>query len=145
MSTAQNPSGSTPATIAGRYAAPLLHPELEGCRIRVLSLHSGHGVHGAIWCGGRSGQLCTRYVRADLPLLNLSSKAGLDSVLGIGIALIVIALLLMCLMAALLLRMRRKQRRRRKCGRLERTPPHSPHSPVENLNTAAVVKLPGLF
>lgn len=61
----------------------------------------------------RSGQLCTRYVRADLPLLNLSSKAGLDSVLGIGIALISIALLLMCLMAGLLMRMRRKQRRKR--------------------------------
>jgi Flp pilus assembly protein TadB len=61
----------------------------------------------------RSGQLCTRYVRADLPLLNLSSKAGLDSVLGIGIALISIALLLMCLMAGLLMRMRRRQRRKR--------------------------------
>jgi len=60
-------------------------------------------------------------VRADLPLLNLTSKAGLDSVLGIGIALIAIALLLMCLMAALLLRMRRKQRRRRKCAVLELT------------------------
>ena len=65
----------------------------------------------------RSGQLCTRYVRADLPLLNLSSKAGLDSVLGVGIALISIALLLMCLMAILLMRMRRKQRRK-KCAPL---------------------------
>ncbi|KAK9917449.1 hypothetical protein WJX75_004476 [Coccomyxa subellipsoidea] len=62
----------------------------------------------------RSGQLCTRYEGADLPLLNLSSKAGLDSVLGIGIALISIALLLMCLMAGLLMRMRRRQRRKRR-------------------------------
>ena len=61
----------------------------------------------------RSGQLCTRYVRADLPLLNLSSKAGLDSVLGIGIALIAVALIMMCIMAGILMRSRRKQRRKR--------------------------------
>ncbi len=61
----------------------------------------------------RSGQLCTRYVRADLPLLNLSSKAGLDSVLGIGIALIAVALIMMCIMAGILMRTRRKQRRKR--------------------------------
>ena len=67
----------------------------------------------------RSGDLCTRYVRADLPLLNLSSKAGLDSVLGIGIALIALALLLMCTMAVVLLRMRKKTGRKRNkkgCG-----------------------------
>ena len=47
-------------------------------------------------------------MRANLPLLDLASKAGLDSVLGIGIALIALALLLMCIMAIILLRMRRK-------------------------------------
>ena len=47
-------------------------------------------------------------MRANLPLLDLSSKAGLDSVLGIGIALIVLALLLMCIMAIILIRMQRK-------------------------------------
>lgn len=52
-------------------------------------------------------------MKADLPLLDLSSKAGLDSVLGIGIALIVLALLLMCIMATILIRMSRKQRRKR--------------------------------
>ncbi|BDA48393.1 probable disintegrin and metalloproteinase with thrombospondin mo at N-terminal half [Coccomyxa sp. Obi] len=62
----------------------------------------------------RSGQLCTRYVRADLPLLNLSSKAGLDSVLGVGIALIALALIMMCIMAGILMRTRRKQRRKKK-------------------------------
>ncbi|CAL8463720.1 g3254 [Coccomyxa elongata] len=62
----------------------------------------------------RSGQLCTRYVRADLPLLNLSSKAGLDSVLGIGIALIALALIMMCIMAGILMRTRRKQRRKKR-------------------------------
>ena len=35
----------------------------------------------------RSGKLCARYVRADLPLLDLQSRAGLNSVLGLGIAL----------------------------------------------------------
>ena len=52
-------------------------------------------------------------MRANLPLLDLSSKAGLDSVLGIGIALIVLALLLMCIMAIILIRMRRKAGRKR--------------------------------
>ncbi len=61
----------------------------------------------------RSGDLCTRYVKADLPLLDLSSKAGLDSVLGIGIALIALALLLMCIMAIILIRMRKKTGKRR--------------------------------
>ena len=64
-------------------------------------------------CLSRSGSVCTRYVRANLPLLDLSSKAGLDSVLGIGIALIVLALLLMCIMAIILIRMRRKATRKR--------------------------------
>ncbi|CAL5224259.1 g6916 [Coccomyxa viridis] len=61
----------------------------------------------------RSGDLCTRYVKADLPLLDLSSKAGLDSVLGIGIALIALALLLMCIMAIILIRMRKKTNKKR--------------------------------
>ena len=64
-------------------------------------------------CLCRSGSVCTRYVRANLPLLDLSSKAGLDSVLGIGIALIVLALLLMCIMAIILIRMRRKAKGKR--------------------------------
>ena len=53
-----------------------------------------------------------RYVRADLPLLDLSSKAGLDSVLAIGIALISIALVMMAFMLCLLLRMRGMHDRR---------------------------------
>ena len=57
--------------------------------------------------------MCTRYVKADLPLLDLSSKAGLDSVLGIGIALIALALILMCVMALVLIRMRRKASKKR--------------------------------
>ena len=61
----------------------------------------------------RSGQLCTRYVKADLPLLDLFSKAGLDSVLGIGIALIILALIMMCLTLGLLWRMQRGRRRPR--------------------------------
>ena len=60
----------------------------------------------------RSGELCTRYVKADLPLLDLQSKAGLDNVLGIGIALIVPALIMMCIMAIVLIRMRKKARKK---------------------------------
>ena len=52
-------------------------------------------------------------MKADLPLLDLSSKAGLDSVLGIGIALIALALLLMCIMAIILIRMRKRTGKRR--------------------------------
>jgi hypothetical protein len=51
-------------------------------------------------------------VRADLPLLDLSSKAGLDSVLATGIALIIIALIMMAFMLCLLLRMRGMHARR---------------------------------
>jgi len=54
-----------------------------------------------------------RYVKAELPLLDLSSKAGLDNVLAIGIALIVLALLMMCIMAIVLIRMRKKTRKKR--------------------------------
>lgn len=52
-------------------------------------------------------------MKADLPLLDLSSKAGLDNVLAIGIALIVLALLLMCIMVVVLLRMRKGTRRQK--------------------------------
>ena len=52
-------------------------------------------------------------MKADLPLLDLSSKAGLDNVLAIGIALCVLALLLMCIMAVVLLRMRKGTRRQK--------------------------------
>lgn len=52
-----------------------------------------------------------RYVKADLPLLDLSSRAGLDSVLGTGIALIIIALIMMAFTLCLLLRLRGAQRR----------------------------------
>ena len=73
----------------------------------------------------RSGDLCTRYVKADLPLLDLSSKAGLDSVLGIGIALIVLALLLMCIMAIILIRMRKKTGKRQGKERVRAQSPPS--------------------
>ncbi len=58
-------------------------------------------------------------MKADLPLLDLSSKAGLDNVVAIGIGLIVLALLLMCIMVFVLLRMRkgtRRQKGRKGCG-----------------------------
>jgi uncharacterized membrane protein len=53
-------------------------------------------------------------VKADLPLLDLSSKAGLDSVLGIGIGLIVLALIMMCATVGLLwFGMRRGRQKKR--------------------------------
>ena len=52
-------------------------------------------------------------MKADLPLLDLSSKAGLDSVLGIGIGLIILALIMMSLTLCLLWRMQRGRRRNR--------------------------------
>lgn len=84
----------------------------------------------------RSGDLCTRYVRADLPLLDLSSKAGLDSVLGIGIALIALALLLMCIMAVVLLRMRKKTSRKRGKKGCGLAPDHCPRENALDHGTA---------
>lgn len=61
----------------------------------------------------RSGKLCARYVRADLPLLDLQSRAGLNSVLGLGIALAVIGAAALVAVAVIAMRMRRRSRYKR--------------------------------
>ena len=61
----------------------------------------------------RSGKLCARYVRADLPLLNLQSRAGLNSVLGLGIALAVIGAVALVAVAVIAMRVRRRSRYKR--------------------------------
>ncbi|KAK9836307.1 hypothetical protein WJX81_004003 [Elliptochloris bilobata] len=61
----------------------------------------------------RSGKLCARYVRADLPLLDLQSKAGLNSVMGLGVALAVIGAAALVGVAFVAMRMRRRSRYKR--------------------------------
>lgn len=64
-------------------------------------------------CRHRSGKLCARYVRADLPLLDLASRAGLNSVLGIAIALAVLGAAALVAVAFIALRARRRSRYKR--------------------------------
>ena len=52
-------------------------------------------------------------MRADLPLLNLQSRAGLNSVLGLGIALAVIGAVALVAVAVIAMRMRRRSRYKR--------------------------------
>jgi hypothetical protein len=62
---------------------------------------------------GRSGALCARYVRADLPLLDQASRAGLNSVLGVGVALAVIGAAALVGAALVAMRVRKRARYKR--------------------------------
>lgn len=57
--------------------------------------------------------LCARYVRADLPLLDQASRAGLNSVLGVGVALAVIGAAALVGAALVAMRMRKRARYKR--------------------------------
>lgn len=100
--------------------AAAVHPKIK---TQNLAMHTDFP------CGHRSGKLCARYVRADLPLLDLASRAGLNSVLGIAIALAVLGAAALVAVAFIALRMRRR-------SRYKRAPASSP--------PACVTILPGI-